>query len=89
LTSVVDLEFGPDGRLYVTELDALGWFAIEIAGGSVAGGRVKACDVETGSCDVVAGGLSLPLGFTFDADGVPWVAQHQALGGPSNVGPLF
>jgi hypothetical protein len=89
LTSVVDLEFGPDGLLYVTELDALGWFAIEIAGGSVAGGQVKACDVDTGACGVVAQGLSLPLAFTFDAEGVPWVAQHEALGGPSSVGPLY
>ena len=89
LTSVVDLEFGPDGRLYVTELDALGWFAIEIAGGSVAGGQVKACDVAGGTCEVVADGLSLPLALTFDAEGVPWVAEHTELGGPADVHPLF
>jgi len=89
LTSVVDLEFGPDGRLYVMELDALGWFAIEVAGGSVAGGQVKACDVNGGTCEVVAGGLSLPLALTFDAEGMPWVAEHEALGGPADVHPLF
>ena len=89
LTSVVDLEFGPDGLLYVTELDALGWFAIEIAGGAVAGGRVKACDVSAGGCAVVADGLSLPLALTFDADGSPWVAEHPALGGPASVRPLY
>jgi len=89
LTSIVDMEFGPDGRLYAMELDALGWFAIEIAGGAVAGGQVKACDVDAGTCEVVAGGLSLPLALAFDAEGMPWVSEHAFLGGPADVHPLF
>jgi hypothetical protein len=90
LTSVVDISFGPDGRLYVVELDALGWLAIEIVGGTaVAGGRVKSCDVATGTCDVVADGLSLPLALTFDAEGAPWVAENASLGGAADIRPLF
>ena len=90
LTSIVHLEFGPDGRLYVVELDALGWLAIEILGGNpAAGGVVKACDVDAGTCEVVADGLSLPLGLTFDAEGVPWVAENSSLGGGADIHPLF
>lgn len=90
LTSVVDMEFGPDERLYVVELDALGWFAIEVLGGTMAaGGRVKACDVDASTCEVVAEGLSLPLGLTFDAEGVPWIAENASLGGAGSVHPLF
>jgi hypothetical protein len=88
LTSIVDMAFGPDGMLYVLELDALGWLAIEIAGGAVAGGTVKACDVAAGTCAVVAAGLSLPLALTFDLEGVPWIAENASLGGAADIHPL-
>jgi hypothetical protein len=88
LTSIVDMAFGPDGMLYVVELDALGWFAIEVAGAAVAGGTVKACDVVGGTCSVVAAGLSLPLALTFDVDGVPWIAENASVGGAADVHPL-
>jgi hypothetical protein len=89
LTSIVDMAFGPDGLLYVVELDALGWLAIEIIGGVAAGGRVMACDVAAGTCALVADGLSLPLALTFDVDGVPWIAENTALGvGDAEVHPL-
>lgn len=89
LTSIVDLEFGPDGLLYVVELDAASWLAIEIFGASVGGGNVKACDVVAGTCDTVASGLSLPLAITFDANGTPWIAENSGIPGTASIHPLF
>jgi len=92
LTSIVDLEFGPDGTLYVAELDAAGWFATE--GGPVvapaAGGTVRACDVDTGSCPVIADGLDLPTAVEVDKDGNVWVIENDFLPfGTATVRPLF
>jgi hypothetical protein len=53
LTSVVDVEFGADGRLYVVEMDASGWFAA----GSGTGGT--ACDVDNAI-------ITTPGAITFD-----------------------
>lgn len=78
LTSIVDLEFGPDGTLYVVELDADGWLATE---GELitpaAGGTVRACDVDTGSCPVIAAGLSLPTAVEVDKGGDLWVIEND------------
>ena len=57
-TSVIDLGFGPDGSLHVVELDEASWFAVEF--GSATSGTVNSCDVATGACSVLAGGLVLP-----------------------------
>jgi hypothetical protein len=56
-TSIVDLAFGPDGTLYVVELDEASWLAAEFGQG--AGGTVNACTAGGGSwnCAVVASGL--------------------------------
>lgn len=93
LTSVMDLEFGPDGTLYVVEFDAAGWFAVEVASGGgpllpVAGGTVKACDVGTGSCSVEASGLHLPAGIAVAKDGTIWVAENAAIPGTATVRAL-
>lgn len=40
-TSIIDLVFGPDGDLYVAEMDELSWAAVEIFGAG-AGGEVNA-----------------------------------------------
>jgi len=60
-TSIVDLSFGPDGTLYVTELDESSWFAVEVLGGGE-GGTIDAC--AWGSfpleCEEVATGLPMP-----------------------------
>lgn len=84
LTSIVDLTFGPDGTLYVAELDDATWLAVEVAaaGGPltpVAGGTVKACDVGSGVCSVLATGLSLPSALTVGKDGTVWVAENAAI----------
>lgn len=90
LTSVVDLEFGPNGLLYVAELDAATWLAVELGAGSgplapVKGGRVKACDVSTGVCTVIASGLALPSALAVDASGGVWVAENSSIPGPASV----
>jgi len=84
LTSIVDLAFGPDGTLYVVELDAASWLAVELAAGPggltpVAGGRIKACDVATGTCGTILDGLSLPSAITVGTDGVPYFVQNTAI----------
>lgn len=75
LTSVIDVAFGPDGRLYVVEYDANGWLAA--LSGNPAGGVIKACDVDTGTCTTIEDGLSLPGAITFDTSGDPWVVENN------------
>jgi hypothetical protein len=78
LTSVIDLEFGPDGSLYVVEYDANGWLAAT-AFGNAAGGAIKRCDVEAGTCAVVASGLSFPSAITFDQRGTMWLLENNII----------
>lgn len=93
LTSVVDLAFGIDGTLYAVELDDASWLAVEVGAGGgpllpVAGGSVKACNVGTGACSVVATGLSLPTAVTIARDGRVWVAQNSSIPGIASIGPI-
>lgn len=74
LTSVIDIEFGPDGALYVVEWDTAGWLSALFGAG--AGGTVQRCDVGTGSCAVMTGGLALPGAIAFDADGTAWILEN-------------
>ena len=69
-TSIIDLQFGPDGTLYVTELDEASWAAIEILG-TPTGGTINACEWGTFpfTCDEVATGLMIPTASTIGADG--------------------
>jgi len=59
LTSIVDINFGPDGTLYVVELDEASWLAAE--SGQGVGGTVNACNVGTGECTVLRGDLPFPM----------------------------
>lgn len=74
LTSVIDVEFGPDGALYVVEWDAAGWLAALMGGG--AGGSVQRCDVTTGSCSPLESGLALPGAIAFDGEGGLWLLEN-------------
>jgi hypothetical protein len=60
-TSIVDLTFGPDGTLYVVEIDEASWAAVEFGVGSL-GGTVNACNPTTWTCSAVATGLPIPIG---------------------------
>jgi hypothetical protein len=72
-TSVIDLAFGPDGRLYVAQFDDASWAAIEIFGGDGAlGGSVHACNVVTKACEEVASDLPMLTSIAFRKDGSLW-----------------
>lgn len=73
LTSILDVEFGPDGFLYVVEMDANGWLAATT--GDAIGGTVQRCDVETGACTTLEDGLALPGAITFDRRGTLWLLE--------------
>lgn len=69
----IDMEFGPDGRLYVVERQNHAVRAIDLTSGlieTVAGGR--RCDVETESC---TDGFQEPYGIAFDPGGNLYVAD--------------
>lgn len=81
LTSVIDVEFGPKGHLFVVEYDENGWFAAT-ALDSAAGGTINRCDVESGQCTAVAEGLTLPGAIAFDKKGTLWVLENN-IGSPT------
>jgi len=93
LTSIVSLAFGPNGSLYAAELDQDSWLAVEVKSGGgplmpSGGGRVKECDVQQGTCSVIASGLSLPAAVTVDRQGTVWVAENAAIPGAASVHAL-
>lgn len=83
-TSIIDLAFGPDGKLYVVELDELSWFAIE-ALGVVAGGTINACDLSSLSCVEVATGIPIVTAITFGKDGRLWATRNALIPGLATV----
>jgi len=75
-TSIIDVEFGPDGSLYVVEYDENGWLAVVI-GAPLAGGTLNRCDPGAGTCQVAASGLTLPSAITFDKRGQAWLLENN------------
>ncbi|MDH3249250.1 MAG: ScyD/ScyE family protein [Acidimicrobiia bacterium] len=75
-TSIVDLALGPDGKLYVSELDEKSWAAVEIFQSEAVGGTLNACNLSTTVCKVVASGVPEHTAVTFDEAGTPWVTRH-------------
>lgn len=86
-TSIVDLTFGPDGRLHVVELDEASWFAIEVGVGTPLGGTVNACTNSGGtwSCVPEASGLRIPIAAAVDASGAVHVATSALIPGEAEV----
>ncbi|MEJ2540174.1 MAG: ScyD/ScyE family protein [Gemmatimonadota bacterium] len=75
-TSIVDVEVGPDGNVYVLELDEAGWFPAT-ALGAATNGTLNRCDPSSGICDVVTSELFLPNAVAFDKwDGL-WVLNSS------------
>jgi hypothetical protein len=78
-TNVVDITFGPDGSLYVLELDSSGLLFDPVMIGSLI--RVA----PNGSKTTVAGGLFSPGGVALDADGTPYVTVCSVCHGRGQV----
>lgn len=82
-TSIVDLAFGPDGTLYVVEMDEASFLSAELnefgVTGKMLGGTVNACDSNTWACHVVAGGLTLPLAAAVSKDGTLYATVNALM----------
>lgn len=85
-TSIVDINFGPDGALYVTEIDESSFAAIEI-GGTGSGGTINACPWGSFplSCHEVATGLLMPIATTVGGDGKLYAAVGALIPGAAQV----
>lgn len=84
-TSIIDLAFGPDGLLYVVELDENSWFAANLPPSARLGGTINACDVEAPACFEVAAGMPLPTAITFGTDGTLWSTENGPVPGMATV----
>lgn len=79
LTSIIDIEIGPDGWLYLIEYDKNGWFTAT-SGASPAGGTIKRCNPDTGTCETVEGDNSFllyPGALTFDKWDNLWLLERN------------
>ena len=84
-TSIIDLAFGPDGRLYVDQLDDSSWLAVDGGGGT--GGSVHACDLSTDTCQTVVSGLPLLTSIAFRGSTL-WGVTFGLVPGLADVHPL-
>jgi hypothetical protein len=68
-TSIIDINFGPDGTAYVVELDEASWLGLEIGFG--VGGTLNACETEgTWVCSVRAAELPVPTAVAIDGSSI-------------------
>lgn len=90
-TSIVDLSFGPDGTLYVTEMDEASWASVEIFQ-NVTGGTVDACPWGDGAlpltCSQLATGLPMPTASTVAGDGTVYATVWSLVPGLADVVPV-
>jgi hypothetical protein len=84
-TSIIDLAFGPDRKLYVAQLDDASWLAVEEGGG--VGGSVHACDLTTGSCQTVVSHIPMLTSIAFRGSTL-WGAIWALVPGLADVVPL-
>ncbi len=88
-TSIVDLAFGPDGSLYVLEMDEASFLAIELGffglPGATLGGTVNVCSPDSWSCSELAGGLFFPTAIEVDRQGTVYAAVAALIPGAAQV----
>lgn len=78
LNSVIDIEFGPNGYLYVVEFEKNGFLAAAAPdlGIPFAGGVIKKCDISSGNCEVIEEDIPLPGAITFDKWDNLWLVEN-------------
>ena len=74
-TSIIDMTIGPDGQLYVAEMDEASWAAVQIFQAPTTG-TINACNLQSLTCQVVAPGIPVLTGIVFGKDGVLWATQN-------------
>jgi hypothetical protein len=81
-TSIIDLQFGPNGTLYVVELDEASWLAVETM--QATAGSINACNAATLVCTKVA---SLPIvtSATVGSDGSIFAVKNALIPGAADV----
>ncbi|MGH3077512.1 MAG: ScyD/ScyE family protein [Gaiellaceae bacterium] len=88
-TSIIDLAFGPDGRLNVAQIDDASWLAMEIGVG--VGGSVRSCDLATddvsGECDELVDGVPILTSITYRGAAL-WGSILALVPGGADVVPL-
>lgn len=82
-TSIVDLSTGPDGTVYVTEIDEASFLAVELGDG--VGGTVNACNPVTWVCTPLATGLTIPIATTVTRDGTVYALINALIPGAATV----
>jgi hypothetical protein len=82
-TSIIDLNVGRDGTIYVTEFDEASWFAVEI--GKPEGGTVNACNPKSWSCKELATGLLMSVATTEGKRGKVYTAINALIPGEAEV----
>lgn len=85
-TSIIDLVFGPDGTLYVIELDEASWLGMELGQGI--GGSVNACTPGTWTCQEVATGLFMLTSAAVDRNGTVHVVTNALIPAGADISSL-
>jgi hypothetical protein len=83
-TSIVDLNIGRHGTVYVTEFDEATWFAIE-AGIPGEGGTVNECNPRSWSCSELETGLLMSIATTEAKRGRVYTAIKVLIPGEAEV----
>ncbi len=83
-TSIIDLNFGPDGHLYVAELDERSWGILEFLG-TATGGSINSCDVSALTCNEVATGIPILTAIAVGNDGSVWATRNALIPGLAGV----
>ena len=88
-TSIIDLAFGPDGRLNVAQIDDASWLAMEIGAG--VGGSVHACNPATddlaSECDELVDEVPILTSITYRGSAL-WGSILALVPGGADVVPL-
>lgn len=83
-TSIVDLAFGPDGTLYVVELDEASWFAVDVLNDGV-GGTVNACETRFWTCAPVKTGLPQVISVAVNRKGKVYAVINALEAGEAEI----